>query len=283
MSDQFSANPIGSVAEQNEQASRPHQQIVNEQVALDTETPKANSLAQKVKVWDFPLRLFHWSLVLLFIFSFVSVKISEMDWHFKSGILISALLVFRLLWGLVGSFHAKFQHFIASPKRTFQYIFSSLISTKRKHKTGTEYIGHNPAGGWMVVIMLVSLLVTVFTGLVSTDEIYLVGPLYGFVTESFALSATSVHRFMETVLLVLVGLHIAAIVFYRIFKQQKLTKAMITGYKQIQPESLNEHERKLLEQQLHDTQSKKSNKLPVMACLIVLAIATGWAAWLWQL
>ena len=109
--------------------------------------------ASAVRVWDLPTRLFHWTLALTMIGSIASAKIggNAMVWHFRFGYLVFALIAFRLLWGLVGSRHARFSDFIASPAATLAYL-KDIVTTHPK-----RYLGHNPAGGAMVVALLVTL------------------------------------------------------------------------------------------------------------------------------
>lgn len=111
-----------------------------------------------VKVWDPFVRIFHWSLVLGIILQYISAEASE-AWHYRIGYLIIFLVLARIAWGFVGTYHARFTDFIYRPGAVFEYLWG-LIRNKPKH-----YLGHNPAGGVMVVIMLAALLVTTFTGL----------------------------------------------------------------------------------------------------------------------
>ena len=127
-----------------------------------------NSTTTKVRVWDLPVRIFHWSLVILFGFSFYSGKTGGfelMDYHMLSGYTLLTLAVFRIFWGFLGGRHARFSSFIASPARIIGYL-RSLVG--KDHATT---IGHNPAGGLSVMVMLMLLLGQGVTGLFTNDDI----------------------------------------------------------------------------------------------------------------
>src|SRR5579862_2608288 len=111
-------------------------------------------------VWDLPTRVFHWLLVLSIIGSYTTAKLGLMPWHFGLGFLMIGMLIFRLLWGLVGPRHARFVNFIKGPGPVLQYL-----------KGGIKSVGHNPLGAGMVVLMLLLLALQVTTGLFSTDDV----------------------------------------------------------------------------------------------------------------
>src|SRR5512134_348932 len=123
-------------------------------------------MARLVRVWDLPVRLFHWLLVVLVVFSYTTGKLggNSLQWHFRSGYCILALVLFRIAWGLFGSQTARFSDFIHGPKRVFSYARSLARGASMFHA------GHNPMGGLMVVLMLVLLLVQATTGLFVDDD-----------------------------------------------------------------------------------------------------------------
>jgi cytochrome b len=170
-------------------------------------------------VWDLPIRLFHWSLAALIGFSWWSAKSHHTDWHIWSGCAILTLLIFRLLWGVVGSSTARFASFIRGP--------ASVIAYLRGRWTG---VGHTPLGALSVVGLLVAIAVQVGLGLVSEDEdgIY-AGPLAGLVSIDTSDAARDLHELWFNVVLALIALHVAAILYYRLVRGQKLTLPMITG------------------------------------------------------
>ncbi|MDQ2779862.1 MAG: cytochrome b/b6 domain-containing protein, partial [Pseudomonadota bacterium] len=200
------------------------------QVAAPVVAPVAalGAALRRVRVWDLPTRLFHWALALLVTGSLVSGKIGgdAMPWHFRFGYGIFALLLFRLVWGLVGGRWSRFANFLYAPGTVWRYV--------RGHSRAGEAleVGHNPLGSLSVFALLAVLLVQVATGLVTDDEISLVGPLNRLVPTDVGLSATSWHNTGgQWLVFGLVGLHLAAIAWYRLGKRVELTRPMISGDK----------------------------------------------------
>ncbi len=186
----------------------------------------SGSRSEKVRVWDLPTRLFHWLLVGLFAFMWYSGGASDelMHWHMRAGYTLLALLIFRVLWGLWGSRHSRFVSFVAPPRRVWGYARAVLA------RRVTPASGHNPLGGWMVLVLLASLLTQTVTGLFSSDDISIDGPLNNTVSSSTAGWLTSVHHLNFDLLLILAGVHIAAVLAHRVLGEP-LTLAMITGRK----------------------------------------------------
>ncbi len=181
----------------------------------------------KQRVWDLPTRLFHWLLVALVGFSWWSGKNDRIDLHIWSGIAILTLLLFRLLWGFFGSSTARFANFIRGPRTVFSYL--------RGQWRG---IGHSPLGALSVVALLGGLAVQVSLGLFSTDEDGLFyGPLAQFVSIDASEEIADLHDDFFNVVLTLVGIHIAAVLFYRLLLGKKLTGPMISGKAVIGPEA----------------------------------------------
>ena len=178
------------------------------------------SAAAGIRVWDLPTRLFHWLLVLLFAFSWWSAENRHMDWHYLSGITLLGLLAFRLLWGLFGSSTARLAALFASPRAVGRYLGGQ----------GTPRAGHNPLGGYSVLAMLAFLSLQVGTGLFATDVDGLdSGPLSFLVSFDQGRLAATIHAFSFDALLVLIGLHLAAIAFYALFRRRNLLGPMLTG------------------------------------------------------
>src|SRR5512139_3162106 len=121
----------------------------------------------EVRVWDWPVRVFHWSLVALVVFSFVTAKLSGawMDWHMRSGYAALSLLAFRVLWGFAGTHWARWSSFVRGPSAALRYARTLFVSP---HETS---VGHNPLGGYMVVALVVVLLAQATTGLFANDDI----------------------------------------------------------------------------------------------------------------
>ncbi|MFT3928923.1 MAG: cytochrome b/b6 domain-containing protein [Spongiibacteraceae bacterium] len=197
-----------------------------------------------IKVWDIAIRIFHWSLVAAFMTSYFSGEESETI-HVYSGYTIIGLLLFRLIWGFVGTRHARFADFIYSPSRIFGYA-RSLAAGSPKH-----YLGHNPLGGLMVIALLISLSLTCYSGLKLYAEEDGKGPLAGATSLSVITPAYAheegehsganregeefweeIHELFVNLTLGLVFLHIAGVIVASALHREKLIKAMLTGNKE---------------------------------------------------
>ena len=177
----------------------------------------------KTLIWDLPLRIFHWLLALLIGYAWFSVEVlNDLDQHFVTGYAILALLLFRLVWGFVGPYHARFGSFIKGPAATWAYM---------KDQSSHTHGGHNPLGAWSAVLLLVLVAAQAISGLFSDDEYYYFGPLTGYVSGKTVGTMTNFHYLNFNFILAAVGLHILAILFYALVKKQHLVPAMITGYK----------------------------------------------------
>lgn len=174
-----------------------------------------------MKVWDLPTRLFHWFIVLLIGFSWWSAKTGHMDWHYRSGISALILLIFRILWGFLGSSTARFSNFLRSPASVLAYL--------RRPKESIHAPGHNPLGGYSVIGMLLTLSVQIGTGLFAVDiDGIESGPMSYLVSFDQGRVAAAVHHLTFTVLQVLIVLHLLAIAYYRI-RGRRLILPMVTG------------------------------------------------------
>ena len=181
----------------------------------------------KIRVWDLPTRLFHWALVVCVIGLAVSGTIggNAMVWHFRFGYSVLTLLLFRIIWGLVGGRWSRFGAFIYSPQSVINYLKGR---GKAEHS-----VGHTPLGAGSVFAVLGFLLAQVGTGLLSDDEIAFAGPLTRFVSNATVSLATNYHKNIgKWILLALVVMHIAAIVFY-LRRKQNLVGAMLHGDKEL--------------------------------------------------
>ncbi len=190
-------------------------------------TAQASSNLYRVRVWDLPTRVFHWALALCIVGLIITGNVggNAMVWHFRIGLTVLALLLFRLVWGLVGGRWSRFAAFIYSPGSIINYL---------KGKGKPEHsVGHTPAGAGSVFALLVVLLAQVASGLVSDDEISNAGPLTRFVSTATVNFATNYHSNIgKWIILALVVLHIAAIVFYY-RRKQNLIKPMLQGDKHV--------------------------------------------------
>lgn len=190
---------------------------------MQPETP-----VRQVKVWDFPTRLFHWSLVLLILFAWVSNKLLGKTFviHKVTGYLILALVLYRILWGFVGGDTARFTTFVR-PFAAIGYLVD-LVSGKARH-----FLGHNPLGGMMVLLLLALAGGQAVLGLFSLDDVpaTIEGPFASKVAESTAELASRWHRRGFNFILIAVGLHVAANLFYTFVKKDNLIRPMLTGVK----------------------------------------------------
>ncbi len=194
---------------------------------MSEKTGETVSGLERIFVWDLPTRLFHWCLVLLVGASWLTGEMGEMEWHMRSGIAILALLLFRLLWGFFGSTTARFSDFLKPPAAALGYARDLAAGQ------ATRYLGHNPLGGWMVVVLLLLLLFQAGTGLFANDDIFTEGPLYHLVTKSTSDWLTVIHKTLFDALLACVALHVAAAVFYLLAKKENLFLPMIHGWKRL--------------------------------------------------
>lgn len=178
-------------------------------------------------VWDLPLRLFHWLLVLALAGSWITheLGVEYMDWHMRLGYLVLGLIVFRLLWGFVGPRHARFGQFLRGPGAVVAYVRDWLAGRTRVSA------GHNPLGGWSVLAMLAVVSVQAVTGLFNTDDVLTSGPWHGAVSDDLADTASWLHAVNFNLLLALAGLHVAAILAYWLRLRIDLATAMFTGRK----------------------------------------------------
>ena len=179
-----------------------------------------------IQVWDISVRIFHWALVLGMGFLWYSGEEGGniMLWHMYIGYTLLGLVIYRLCWGLYGSYYASFSTFLASPKTIFHYL-KALQSAQPAH-----YLSHNPLGGWMALLLMILVAIQATTGLFSSDDILTEGPLYSWVSSATASTLTGIHKLNFNLLLLCAGLHIGAVLIHRL-KGENLVKPMLTGQK----------------------------------------------------
>jgi len=178
------------------------------------------------RVWDPALRAFHWALTGFVTASWVLGEFGPgiMTWHFYSGYAIGGLLLFRLLWGVIGPETARFASFLRGPGTVVAYVRTL------GRREPSRWPGHNPLGGWAVAAMLLLLALQVVTGLFADPEDFInQGPLAPLVPRDWRLAASGYHKTGASLILGLVVLHVAAILFYRVWKKEDLVTPMITG------------------------------------------------------
>jgi cytochrome b len=183
------------------------------------------------RVWDAPTRLFHWAIVVLVCASWVTQYEGWLDQHLLCGYTMFTLLLFRLIWGIIGSDTARFGRFLKSPAAAFRHL-----ARLRRRDPDIE-IGHNAAGGWMVVVMLGLLCVQVGTGLCANDQVSVEGPLAHVVGSDNSDWLSHVHAVNFRLIEAAVALHLLAILTYRVLRKHCLVWPMITGNKPL-PDTL---------------------------------------------
>lgn len=214
---------------------------------------QAPSLQHTVRVWDLPVRLCHWAFALLIPAMWWTAENSEWAWHKRLGLLLLGLLIFRITWGLVGSRTARFASFVRGP--------GAILSYLRGETSGS--IGHNPLGALSVVALLLAMLLQVSFGLFAGDPFDgATGPLNPLVGVMTADMLTDWHEAFFDVVVVLVGVHLAAIVFYAAVKRDNLIAPMVSGKRAVS----------------NDTEGIAPTSL--RAVLLAAAVAVGLVAWI---
>jgi len=216
-----------------------------------------NKNLHKVRVWDLPTRVFHWALVACVIGLAVTGTVggNAMVWHFRFGYTVLALLLFRIVWGLVGGRWSRFGAFIYAPQSVINYL-----KGQGKPEHG---VGHSPIGAGSVFAMLGFLVAQVGTGLLSDDEIAFAGPLTRFMSNATVSLTTSYHKNIgKWVLLALVVLHIAAIVYY-LSRKHNLVGAMLHGDKEL----------------VVPAPASRDDTVSRVAAVLILAVCGGVAYW----
>jgi cytochrome b len=176
-------------------------------------------------LWDAPLRLFHWALAALVVFSYITAKLggSWMEWHMRSGYSILTLLLFRIAWGFAGSGTARFTGFVRGPRAAIEYVRAWRAGRRPR------VVGHNPLGGWMVLAFLAILLTQAVSGLFVDDEIATQGPLAVKVSNATVSRMSQVHDFNEWLIVGAVALHLLAIAIYQWGLKANLIGPMVHG------------------------------------------------------
>lgn len=185
---------------------------------------------RKVVIWDAPTRLFHWLTAVLVAAAYATWRFDRMEWHVWIGYALLALVIFRLLWGFFGSETARFAGFLASPRAAF----AQLAHIFRREPD--RAVGHNPAGGWMVLALLALLLGETLSGLYINNDVAVDGPLTQIVPAPISNLIDALHTYLWWILLAVVTLHVVAVALYRMAKGQNLVLPMVTGRKTLPPE-----------------------------------------------
>ena len=180
---------------------------------------------QSMKVWDLPVRLFHWAIVLLIFAAWLSQELNRMEIHVWIGYTILTLLLFRLVWGFIGSDTARFVRFLKSPVAALRHL------AQIRRREADQEVGHNAAGGWMVLVMLGLIGVQAGTGLFSNDDANTEGPLMHLVGKDESDWLSHIHALNFNFIEAVIVLHVLAVVAYAVLKRQNLVRPMVTGSK----------------------------------------------------
>lgn len=209
-----------------------------------------------VTIWDWPLRVFHWLLVIAVVGAYATGKLGGnlTDWHGRLGSLVLGLLVFRLIWGFIGTTHARFSSFFPTTSKLKAYV-----------KGEWQGAGHNPVGALAVFTLLATLIFLVVTGLFANDDIAFEGPLFNSIDKALSDKLSGWHDWMVNGLLGLVAVHVAAIVFYQRIKKTNLVLPMLTGKKQLPDD-------------LQSAEIGRVSNLRITLILLV-AVAIVWTVW----
>ena len=184
-----------------------------------------------VVVWDLPTRLFHWTLAGLVALQYASGEFGwlAMEWHYRLGYATLALIVFRALWGFAGSATSRFAAFVRGPRAVARYVADAL------HGRAGRVAGHNPIGGWSVLLMLASVALQAVSGLFSSDDISEDGPLVARVSDATVHMMTRIHHLNRYALAILIVLHIGAVLLHRVLRDDDLVAPMLHGRAQLDP------------------------------------------------
>jgi len=186
-----------------------------------------SSTDRKVLVWDIPTRLFHWLVAALVATAYVTWRLNWMNWHVRAGYAVLAAVLFRLLWGFFGSDTTRFARFVAGPGAAARHLAHAL------RREPDRQVGHNAAGGWMVLLFLLLLLAETLTGLYVNNDVADEGPLTELTPASVANAITALHWIIWDALLAAIVLHVLAIIAYAVVKRHNLVTPMITGRKSL--------------------------------------------------
>ena len=190
----------------------------------DAQNSSGQNQAAAGLVWDWPVRAFHWLLVLCVAGAWAThyAGIEWFNWHRRLGYVTLVLVAFRIAWGFAGTHYARFASFLRGPRAIAAYLRGDGKS---------DVAGHNPLGGWSVVAFLLVLSIQAATGLFANDEIANAGPFYGWVSPETSNRLTAVHHFNSNVLLALILLHILAVAWHDLVQHRGLVRAMLDGRK----------------------------------------------------
>ncbi len=190
--------------------------------------------SERIKVWDPAVRLFHWTLVAGFFIAYLTED-DFLTVHVWAGYMVAGLIVFRVIWGIIGPRYARFSNFVFAPSVVVRYLKDILLLNARR------YVGHNPAAGAMIVALLVSLVITTITGLAVYGAAENAGPLaawLGYRGEEGGEVFEEIHEFFANFTLFLVFLHVIGVVVESLIHRENLVRGMIDGFKRSETSSV---------------------------------------------
>jgi cytochrome b len=210
---------------------------------------------RRLSVWDGPTRLFHWLLVVLIAAAWWTAENENLTWHYRIGFVVLILIAFRLIWGVIGGSTARFSNFVRGPRAIAAYL----------RGTAPHGVGHNPLGALSVLSLLGMVAVVTGLGLFANDQDGIdPGPLAYLVSIDAADSAHELHEIGFNILLALVALHVAAILYYWLFKRDNLLAPMLSGSREA-PEGI-----------------APMRPAPLWRAGLALVLATAFAWWVWS-
>ena len=214
---------------------------------------------RRIAVWDLPTRIFHWTLVASVATAYLisSGRPTGVTFlvHVTCGYLVVLLLLFRLAWGFFGGEHARFRAFVRGPASALAYARSLLGGT------APRFVGHNPAGAAMIVLILVTLVLLVATGLLAEGITGGAGPLSGLLPDATARAVGEIHQLLGNGILVLAGIHIAGVVVESVLQRENLAATMITGRKPA-----------------HEGGERDAGRAPIWRAVVLVAVLAALAA-----
>ena len=190
-----------------------------------------DELDSSIRVWDSPVRIIHWALVLAVFGAWITRELEGdwFAWHTRFGYAVLVLVLTRIIWGFVGSRYARFAQFVRGPRAIGAYIASLRRGAKQSEPSSS--VGHNPLGALMILALLALLAAQAITGLFANDQIFQTGPLFGYVSVALSDQLTTLHKQLFDVLWVAIALHVVAAVIYAWLLRQNLITPMFTGRK----------------------------------------------------
>jgi len=190
-----------------------------------TQSQEKSAKQTPVRIWNIPVRLFHWTLVACFVTAWLTRDNRYLDIHVFAGYLMTGLILFRLLWGIIGGPYARFRDFSFSWHEVWRYIKAVL------NRKPPRFLGHNPAGSWAIYLLLTLGILIVTTGLLGLGGEERQGPLAGLLNYPQGKSLQDLHELLAWLMLGVVGIHLVGVLVESLLHKENLVKAMLTGYK----------------------------------------------------